>query len=681
MIKPAAQSTEHFILKFLAIALLIGFIYLPGLHGGFVGDDYPNIVENKGIKINHLNFSELYSGWSANNSGALKRPISSVSFALNYFFSGQKINPADMKLTNIGIHILNAFLIFLVSSTLFSTLSKQIPAQKLGFICALAWALHPLQLTSVLYVVQRMNSLSCSFMLAGFLIYLNGRLNLDKPGRIWLMYSGFLSGTVFAALTKENGALLPFLMLVTELTLLRCCVPATQPNTKRQLYTFYGLTAILPALGILGILFIHPNFVLGGYAFRDFNLTERLMTEARALFYYLGLIFYPDNTQLAIFHDDYAASRSLFEPITTLPSILGILLLAGIAGFCVYRKQYPLIGFAIAWFLTAHSMESSIIPLELMFEHRNYMPSFGIVFGFVGSIYLLSQRIRKKVLVDCLYAGLIFSLALATFVRSNIWSSLGSIAYFEVRNHPQSVRAQTTYAKYLESTKGEFAKAYEHFIVAASLHSNDASSLIEGYMALNRVRHSQTIDTNQLSSLPAAYNSPLVLNQAYLDSLEAKLNQEILRRLAEKPNVISTMVVLRMATNCLVDRQEECQAMAENIKAWASAAEANPSYPNKAIMAVITAKVNFNQGHIDLALENMTKAIRHEPESFYYYGEKAYLYVVLNEFDKAEQVLNEVTATHKLPGNDLLEVSRLKEAIANGRLAKAKETQTSPPQT
>lgn len=675
MIKPSIQSTEQLIFKFLAIALLVGFIYLPGQHGGFVGDDYPNIVENKGIQINHLNFSELHSAWSANNSGALKRPIASVSFALNYFFSGQRINPADMKLTNIGIHILNAFLIFLVSSKLFSTLSNQIPAQRLGFICALAWALHPLQLTSVLYAVQRMNSLSCSFMLVGFLVYLNGRLNLDKPGRIWLMYAGCLGGTAFAALTKENGALLPFLLLATELTLLRCCVPANQPDTKRKLYTFYGLTAVLPALCIISILFTHPSYVLGGYAFRDFNLSERLMTEARALFYYLGLIFYPDNTQLAIFHDDYAASRSLFEPITTLPSILGILLLAGIAGFCVYRKQFPLIGFAIMWFLTAHSMESSIIPLELMFEHRNYLPSFGIIFSLVGSIYLLSQKIRKKVLVDCLYAGLIFSLALATFVRSNIWSSLNSMAYFEVRNHPQSIRAQTTYAKYLESGKGEFAKAYEHFIIAASLQPRDASSLIEAYMALNRIRLSQAIDTNQASSFPSAYSSPLILNQAYLDSLEAKLNEEILRRLADRPNVISTMVILRMATNCLVNRQAECQTMADNIKAWADTAQANPNYPNKAIMSVILAKVNFYQGHIELAFDDLAKAIQIEPDTFYYYGEKAALYLVLSEFDKAEQILDEVTATHKLPGNDLLEVSRIKEAIAYGRLAQAKETQ------
>lgn len=679
--KAASYPIEQIALKFLAFLLLIGFIYLPGLQGGLIADDYPNIVENNGIQINHLSLAELNSAWNANDSGSLKRPIASVSFALNYFFSGQKIDSADFKLTNIGIHIFNAILIFLISSRLFSALSKHLPAQTLGFVCALTWALHPLQLTSVLYIVQRMNGLSFSFMLIGFAIYLNGRLNLDKPGRIWQMYAGCVGGTVLAMLTKENGALLPFLMFITELTLFRCCLSASQASIKHKLYGFYGLTAVVPALVVIGYLLSHPDFVLGGYAFRDFSLAERLMTQARALFYYLGLIFYPDNTQLGLFHDDYVTSRSLFEPITTLPSILGILLLTGVVAVCIKRRQLPLVSFAIAWFLTAHSMESSIFPLELMFEHRNYIPSFGIIFGLVGSIYPLTQKIRKTSLVNCLYAGLIFSLAAATYVRANIWSSPGSIAYFEVRNHPLSVRAHVTYAKYLERMKGEDMEAYEHNLIAAKLDEHDVSALIDGYIGLNRVMHKKVIENNPKAGFPSGFDSPLELNKTYLENLLEKLDREIMRRLAEKPNPTSTMIVLRMATNCLINGKPECQPMAENIKAWASAAEANPSYPNKAIMAVITAKVNFNQGHIDLALENMTKAIRYEPESFYYYGEKAYLYVVLNEFDKAEQVLNEVTAAHKLPGNDLLEVSRLREAIANGRLAKAKETQTSPPQT
>lgn len=668
----ASSQIEQLALKFLALCLLIGLIYWPGLHGGFIADDFPNIVDKNGIQVHHLNFEEIYSAWSANSSGALKRPIASVSFALNYFFSGQKLISADFKLTNIVIHILNAFLVLLISQKLFSVLYQKLTAQILGFICALVWALHPLQLTSVLYVVQRMNSLSFSFMLAGFWVYLTGRLNLDKPGRIWLMYAGCLGGTALAVITKENGALLPFLMLITEITLFRSRTPKSQPEPKHLIYTFYALTAVIPAILAIAYLLSHPDFVLGAYTFRDFNLTERLMTQARALFYYLGLLIYPDNTELGLFHDDFAISRSLFEPITTLPAIFGIFLLLSVAGWCIYKKQQPLVSFAIAWFLVGHSMESSIFPLEIMFEHRNYVPSFGIIFGVVGIIYPLTQKIQKTALVNCLYVGLIFSLAAATYSRTNIWSSPGTIAYFEMRNHPHSVRAQTAYAKYAGHIKGENTIAYEHYIIAAKLDQHDVSALIEGYIALNRVMLKQPINETIITSLPESFGAPLVLNKDYLNNLLEKLNQQILERLASKPNATSTMPAIRVAVNCLVDHRPECQGMAETIKGWAKTAGNNPYYPDKAMMAVITAKIYFYQGNIDGALEELASAINYEPETFYYYGEKATLYLAVEELDKAEQVLNQAAATLKLLGDDLLEISRLKETIANGRLIIAK---------
>lgn len=670
--KPESYPVEQLALKLFLLFLLIGFIYLPGINGGLIADDFPNIVDKNGIQINHLNQRELYSAWSANTSGLLKRPIASVSFALNYFFSGQKIVAADFKLTNIGIHILNAFLVFFVSRRLFSAVSKELPAQKLGLICALVWAVHPLQLTSVLYIVQRMNSLSFTFMLAGYLIYLSGRLQLGKPGRIFLMYAGCIGCTVLAALTKENGALLPFLMFVTEITLLRCCAPVSQVNQKNQLYGFYGLTAVIPAIIAIIFLASHPNFVLDNYTFRDFNLSERLMTEARALFYYFGLLIYPDNTQLGLFHDDYPVSRSFLNPITTLPAILGIVLLIVTSAICIYRKQYPYLSFAIAWFLTSHSMESSILPLEIMYEHRNYVPSFGIIFSVVGIIYPITQKIKKTALINFLYASLILSLAAATFTRANIWSSPGGITYFETRNHPHSLRAQTTYAKFLERVKGEDADAYSHYILAAQLDKADVSSLVDAFISLNRIKLKTPLSDDGKNELPIGYNAPVKLNQDYIDQLAKQLNLEIIGRLNFKPTAISTMMSLRMATNCLLEGKLECQNMADNIHTWANAAIANSWYPNKAIMAVINAKIDFFQGNVDSALENLTKAIEYEPGNFYYYGETAYLYIVLNQFDKADQILDDAVKQYHFGGDDLLEISRLKETIANGRLIIAK---------
>ncbi|MFA5984929.1 MAG: hypothetical protein WC782_13010 [Methylococcaceae bacterium] len=655
------------ILLLVTLFTLISLIYYPGITGGLMADDFPNIADNNGIQIEQLSLDNLSSAWSANSSGLLKRPISSLSFALNYYFSGQQINPAHFKLTNIGIHIINSFLVFFISRLLFAATSKHFPAQKLGFICALIWAVHPLQLTSVLYIVQRMNSLSFMFMLAGFLVFLKARLQFEKPGQLLLMLAGCLFGTLFAAFSKENGVLLPFLILVTEITLLRN-VPIQNPRNRNKLYSFYTITAIIPALIAVSYLLTHSSFFLNGYNYRDFSFTERLATEARALFYYLGLLFYPDHSQLALYHDDYSVSRSLFNPVSTLPAILGVLGLLIIAAVCIIRKQLPYLSFAIAWFFVAHSMESSIFPLEIMFEHRNYVPSFGIIFGLVGLIYPLTRHINKPILVNLLYASIVLGLSLATFSRASIWSSSSSIAYFEMRNHPMSVRAQSTYAKSIELKNGPDSEIYQHYLKAAQLDLQEISPLTEMFIILNRIILDQASLTPASNfALPSSYTAPLVENKTYLLALSELLNKEILRRIKTKSNPLRTVISLRVVTNCLLNNFKDCRDAAPNLLAWTEAALQKPDFPDKGTISIIRAKTLFYQGKLEEAYKNVDLAIQYSPNEFYFYAEKAYFHIVTKEFDKAEQVLDDVAATHNLLGTDLREISKLKGLIQHKR--------------
>ena len=171
-----------------------------------------------------------------------------------------------------------------------------------------------------------------------------------------------------AALCKESGLLLPALILVCEATLLRWSAP--DRSSRRILAAFLGLSVAVPLLFGSYFLSRNPDLILDGYAWRDFSLGERLLTETRVLWFYLHMIVLPNLGEMGLHHDDFLISRGPLSPWTTLPALAGLLLLAG--GAFALRNKQPIITFGIAFFFVGHAMESTIIPLELVFEHRNY---------------------------------------------------------------------------------------------------------------------------------------------------------------------------------------------------------------------------------------------------------------------------------------------------------------------
>jgi tetratricopeptide (TPR) repeat protein len=650
-------------LKLLVIGWLVLSVYFPGRAGPFIADDYPNILENKGVLLSHLDADELASAWSSNTSGLFKRPLANVSFALNYFYADQKFDPLVFKLTNISIHIINSFLVFFLSSLLIAAAAPSYPAKKLAFLSTLIWALHPLQLTSVLYVVQRMNSLSCMFMLAGFLLFLKGRLQAEKPCSIWLMLAGFAFGTLFGALAKENAVLLPLLIFVTELTLLP---PITVTSARVRVYSYYTVTAILPVLLAVVYLLTHPEYILNGYLSRNFTLAERIMTEARVLFYYLGLLVYPDNTQLSFAHDDFTLSKSLFQPISTLFSILGVIGLLVLAVINCLHKKAPFLSFAILWFFVGQGMESSIIPLEIIYEHRNYLPSIGIAIAVVVFLHqVLAQRVSKLIL-NLLYAAMVISLGLATYMRSTIWSTLEGFSYFEVRNHPTSARATSLYAHSLEQKMGPNAESYRYYLAAAQVTDLEVSTLAQVYMLLNKLLYIHDVKNDQATNitLPLRYDDPLVLDRRYMQALKALVHKEIIRRIYNKAYAMRTLVTLRLFTSCIINQEYQCKTMSSDVMEWVDAALAQLDFTDRPVLYVIKAKLSFNQGDVEQAFENVDKALELSPDRMYFYIEKADLLVHLKQFDEAEKVIKMAEARGVPNGFEAYDFKLLRQNIA-----------------
>lgn len=485
------------------LVLMVCLIYWQGMHGPWVFDDYANIRGN--IKIRSLS-QNVESGYSFSDaafsagSGIFRRPIPLLSFGINHYYSG--LNSFPYKLTNLIIHLLNGLGVFFLTTLLFrrwqdinsNNYKNKNEIYWFSFIVSAIWLLHPLNVTSVLYIVQRMNSLSTLFLLSGLIGYCFGRTkSIAGTGNGSLIaFSSLIVGGLLAVLSKENGVLiLPFAFLI-EIIFFKFQCNLQESKKFKYFFAFFILTPLIMAL-ILVILFPNETLALKGYALRNFTLTERLLTESRVVLYYLKQIILPNFRDMGLFLDDFAISRSLLNPISTLPSIFGVFFLLLVC--IVSYKKYPLFTFGIGWFLIGHSLESTFIPLELIHEHRNYLPQYGVI---VLVLYVLSPILfhpgsynRTRTTIVVLIAVL---LSYGTYARAYHWKDKWTLLHMEVQNHPNSARSVIGVGTMLNNA-GMYKEARPYFLKAIALRPDNLNMLIR------TIHHIYTAD----NSVPDLY--------------------------------------------------------------------------------------------------------------------------------------------------------------------------------
>lgn len=432
-------SKWSFLLLGLCLTVLV---YWPGLSGGFLFDDYPNIVHNERLQVENLSPAELIEAGFYSFAGSYKRSVSMLSFALNLHFTG--LDPFYLKLTNLILHLVNGVLVYLLCLGLLTAIRRagqnQLSTghvQAVAVVVALAWLLHPLNLTGVLYIVQRMATLATLFTLLGLVIYIYSRSRmLSGTGKGLGVWIGLPACTLLAALSKENGVLLLPLAFLTEVLVFRFASP--EQRMRRYLIGFYVIFLLAPVLVISLYTLMQPQWLFG-YGSRDFSLVERLMTQARVIFLYLQQILLPNITAMSLYHDTYELSSSLWSPPTTIISILGIAGLLWLAFWARYRAV--ILSFGILFFFVAHSIESTVLPLEIIFEHRNYLPSMGLL--LILLYYLLHPGFSPRTLRIRWMAAIAYVvlLALSTLIRADQWGDNLALSLYEVERNPQSVRA------------------------------------------------------------------------------------------------------------------------------------------------------------------------------------------------------------------------------------------------
>jgi hypothetical protein len=411
-------------------------IYWPGLHGSFFFDDNPNILQNKTLQLQDISAASLLSAALSGLSGGIGRPISQLSFALNHYFS--EFDPFAFKLTNLLIHCLNGVLIYFLALQLFQNFANGARVRLFAAGVALAWMVHPIQLSSVLYVVQRMTSLSAFFLLLALLLHVKVRQNdLSLARTTGLLSLAWLVFWPLSIMSKETGILLPGLVAAYELIIRRNAAGGLDRTGRLTLYLSATIMVAVPVY----LLTPFGAWLLSGYSIREFSLSERLMTEGRVLWKYMWWILFPGMETLGLHHDDIQLSTNWLSPWTTLPAIAGLILVA-LTGFLT-RKRSPLIAFGIAWFLIGHSLESTFIPLELAHEHRNYLPIFGVFVALVGVVECLPAKLNslKKTLLLPMAVGLVAYFAFVTALRSEMFRNEPIRTQIEAQHHPESARA------------------------------------------------------------------------------------------------------------------------------------------------------------------------------------------------------------------------------------------------
>ncbi len=474
---PVSMSRVGVALSLTVVFFIAAVLYAPGLSGSFLFDDDRNILANARVQIESLSLGELKRAAFSMDSGPLARPLSMLSFAFDYYFHG--LDPFYFKLTNLTIHLVTGLALFFTLRLLLELFRRRqglLTESRRDWI-ALAitatWLLHPLNLTSVLYVVQRMNSLAGLFTFSSMVLYFYGRQRQFEHKSGW-MFMAIAFGVTYplGVLSKENALLLPVFLLLAEWLLLGFYAPGA--HSRRGLIALFVITVGLPAVASFSFLALRFDWLLASYDPRTFDLWERLMTEARVVWFYLGLIALPKLSSLGLYHDDIAISRGLFDPPSTLWAILGLIILLAVS--LRLRRRAPMVSFGILFFLAGHGMESTILPLEIAHEHRNYVPVIGILMTIF--YYLLHTDLKPKFAALTRSAAFVFFIFMAglTALRANAWGDPLHHVMLDAAYHPRSSRVNyetgRLYFTLIRKTKvlsekEEFYKKAEHHFTRA----------------------------------------------------------------------------------------------------------------------------------------------------------------------------------------------------------------------
>jgi tetratricopeptide (TPR) repeat protein len=569
---------------FISLFVLILIIYGNSFNGAWQFDDFRSIVNNPQIHLKTLSWPEIKNAFFATPQDIiLGRSVAMFSFALNYYAGG--LNVFGYHLVNILIHIVASFFLYLlVYHTLNLPLLKEKYQQSsyaIALLAAVLWASSPLHVNAVTYIVQRMASLSGMAYIMSMFFYLKARTSQDTSRMIVFFLLCCVAGGM-AIGSKANAVMLPIVMILYDLFLIQ---GVTSDNLKKNKW----MIALIGFIVIGGVLYIGFFSSILDYQLWTFTITERLLTAPRVFLFYISLLLYPLGTRLTLEHD-IQISRSLLEPWSTLPAFLIIIFAIGYALWSARRK--PLFSFCILFFFVNHLIEGTIIPLDLIFEHRNYVPAmFFFVPVAILMIAVLNYFAYKKSLQLLMFLVMTFLLTSQGYTvsvrndifqypeilwKDNVWKApylsrphLNLGYYYAQQGDYQKALKETETALHLSNYPGvkelvsihiNLGAAYFtfnndetalfHYNEALRVHAQTASPFVYNTMALIMLNRGDLKAAHEYAKRAIAFapdNAMSYSNFAIILLKEGKLEgaiKEAAQAIALQPDFISPLATL-----------------------------------------------------------------------------------------------------------------------------------------
>ncbi|HJU39731.1 MAG TPA: tetratricopeptide repeat protein [Tahibacter sp.] len=509
---------DHQHLLWLIATILATIVaYAPGLHGDFLFDDFVNL-NALGDQGRIDNAAALWRYLTSGTADPTGRPLSLLTFLLDA--NDWPADPYPFKRTSLILHVLNGVLLYALLRRLGAVaLENGRTAANAAVFGAALWLLHPLFVSTTMYVVQREAMLPATSTLLGLIAYVAGRRRI-ADGRLvsgaWLMVCGIGAGTVLATLSKANGILLPLLALVVESVLLAPRLGASDMRGERLLKHLRLVLLYLPSVLIVAYLLVSiPQSIAMAARARPWTLAERVMSEGRILFDYLALLLVPRPFSAGLFNDDVVVSTSLTTPWSTLPGLVGAIALPALCW--VLRRRMPILAAAVLFFFAGHLLESTVIALELYFEHRNYVPAMLLFWPLAVALTGDGrwQAARR-------FAGFALPLLLVamTHAHAKLWGNPVEQAIVWAALSPDSPRAQSNAAQY-EMNTGDPAAAQARLLEALARHPDELQLALNLLAARCRLGSVGTADVDAITQALRNAQHSLQLTFKWLDNMVA----------------------------------------------------------------------------------------------------------------------------------------------------------------
>ena len=352
---------------------------------------------------------------------------------------------------------------------------------------------------------------------------------------------------------------------------------------------------------------------------REFSLEERLLSQLRIVVKYIYWFFVPNIQNFGLYHDDFQISKSFLNPPTIILCLIFLLSMTALA-FAVAKKR-PLLSFGITWFFIGHLIESTVIPLEMIYEHRNYLSFIGLSIAATDIAVMLIEKFQKiskivfitGMLICCIFAGL-------TYARSGHWSTPFSFAYFEALHHPNSNRANHAlgmiYRSLVLNGETKFkSDAYRYLKKASKIDS----AFIQSEVAL----------------LQFSFEQKDPASPEWIDSIASKLNTKIIR--SDYVNLLDQML------QC---KNELCFLPKDARGTLIDAAYTNPRLHIRPILhaKVLSIRANYllnSGGNIQEAENNLQSAIMLNPNDIQNYADYINLLLLKDQPKLALKIIDD----------------------------------------